>query len=64
MGDRQDQKQRDQLQWVQAILTSAQSRGWYGKITIEVKRGVVDLVRCEETLKDGQLGLHAPHSQV
>ena len=44
-------KQESQLQWVKGLLTSAQKRTWFGKITIEIKRGMIDIVRSEETFK-------------
>jgi len=44
-------KQESQLQWVNGLLVSAQKRSWFGKITIEIKRGMVDVVRSEESLK-------------
>jgi len=44
-------KQEEQLHWVNGLLTSAQMRRWYGKITIEIKNGMIDMVRSEETLK-------------
>ena len=44
-------KQQSQLKWIQGLLVSAQNRKWFGKITIEVKRGMIDLVRSEESLK-------------
>lgn len=45
------QRQEMHLQWVQSLLTSAQNRDWFGTITIEVKRGVIDLVKTEQTFK-------------
>ena len=47
-------KQQTQFQWIKGHLTSAQNRKWYGKITIEIKKGLIDLVRLEETLKPPQ----------
>ena len=44
-------KQATQRKWVEGLLVSAQNRSWYGKITIEIKRGFVDIVRSEETMK-------------
>jgi len=44
-------KQANQRQWVEGLLVSAQKREWFGKITIEIKRGLIDMVRSEETLK-------------
>lgn len=48
-------KQKNQLQWIQGLLVSAQKRRWYGKITIEIKQGMIDLVRSEETLKPPEI---------
>ena len=44
-------KQEEEVHWVKGLLVSAQKRRWYGKITIEIKAGMIDLVRSEETLK-------------
>jgi len=44
-------KQEEQLHWIKGLLVSSQKRRWFGKITIEIKRGMIDLVRSEETLK-------------
>ena len=49
-------EQDSQRQWVEGLLVSAQRRGWYGKITIEIKRGMIDLVRSEETMKPPLVG--------
>lgn len=57
---RREQRQRDDITWIEAILESAQRRDWYGAISIQVRNGIIDLVECKETLKDGQLGLHGP----
>jgi len=46
-----EQRQSTQLQWVNGLLVSAQKRHWFGKITIEIKRGLIDVVRSEESLK-------------
>jgi hypothetical protein len=45
------QVQLSQRKWVEGLLVSAQNRQWFGTITIEIKKGVIDLVRSEETLK-------------
>lgn len=44
-------KQKKQLEWVKGLLMQAQGRKWFGTITIEIKNGMIDLVRNEETLK-------------
>ncbi len=46
-----ERRQRDDRQWVNGLLTSAQKRGWYGKITIEIRKGDISLVKSEESLK-------------
>lgn len=48
---KKEQNQLEQLRWVTAQLISAQKREWYGKMTIEFKNGMVDIIRNEETLK-------------
>lgn len=45
------EKQNTQRQWVNGLLVSAQKRNWYGNLTIEIKRGFIDIVRSEETMK-------------
>ena len=49
-------KQEEELRWIQGLLVSAQKRRWFGKITIEIKAGMIDLVRSEETLKPPREG--------
>ena len=49
--DQLERKQLQHRQWIEGLLTSAQKRNWFGTITIDFKRGVIDLVHCEETLK-------------
>jgi hypothetical protein len=44
-------KQNNQLQWLKALVMSAQNRDWYGSITIEIKRGMIDKVMKVESLK-------------
>lgn len=44
-------KQRSERQWIEGLIVSAQERKWFGTITIEVKRGMVHLVKAEQTLK-------------
>jgi len=44
-------QQEEERRWVDSLLVSAQKRGWYGKIIIEVKRGMIDVVAKTETLK-------------
>lgn len=44
-------KQRSERQWIEGLIVSAQERGWFGTIKIEVKRGRVHLVTAEQTLK-------------
>ena len=45
------EEHKSQRQWIEGLLVSAQKRQWFGKITIEIKRGIIDLVRSEESLK-------------
>jgi len=45
------QKQEEELNWTNGLLVSAQKRRWYGKMTIEFKNGMIDIIRNEETLK-------------
>jgi len=51
MPSKQEQQQAEQRNWVDALLVSAQKRNWFGKITIEIKRGMIDVVCQAETLK-------------
>ncbi|MHA1344966.1 MAG: hypothetical protein ACTSO3_01065 [Candidatus Heimdallarchaeaceae archaeon] len=44
-------RQEFQLQWIQGLLVSAQKRRWYGKITMEIKNGMVHEVTNIETLR-------------
>ena len=46
-----DKLQKEHRNWINGLLTSAQKREWYGKITVEFKRGEIDLVRSEQTMK-------------
>lgn len=50
----QQPKHRNHRQWIEGLLVSAQDREWFGTITIEVKRGTINLVRSEQTLKPPQ----------
>lgn len=50
------QQQKEERQWVDSLLVSAQSRGWFGNITIKIKRGMIDVVCREETLKPPKEG--------
>ncbi len=45
------ERQNGQRKWVEGLLVSAQKREWYGKITIEIKKGMIDKVLNEESLK-------------
>lgn len=45
------ERKQSQVKWVEGLLVSAQKRKWFGKITIDIKRGLIDLVKSEETLK-------------
>ena len=46
-----EKRQKAHRQWVEGLLVSAQKRDWYGKIIIDIKRGEVDIVARQETLK-------------
>jgi len=46
-----EQRQLSQRQWVNGLLVTAQKRDWFGTITIEIKRGMIDKIRKEESLK-------------
>ena len=54
VNPRTEKKQRDHRQWIEGLLVSAQKRGWFGTITVEIKKGMINLVRSEETLKPPQ----------
>lgn len=43
--------QATQRKWVEGLLVSAQNRGWYGTISIKIKKGMIDVVLSEESLK-------------
>jgi len=45
------EQQKAEREWVESILASAQSREWFGTITIEMKRGRIHLLVNRETLK-------------
>jgi len=38
-------------QWVEGLLVSAAGRQWFGTITIQIRRGEIELVESKETLK-------------
>ena len=40
-----------QLQWVEGLLVSAEKREWFGNITIQIKRGMIDSVLLAKSLK-------------
>ena len=44
-------KQQSERQWIEGLRVSAQERQWFGIISIEVKRGMVHLVKAAQTLK-------------
>jgi hypothetical protein len=48
---KRDAQQQTERRWVEGLLVSAQKREWFGTIRIEIKRGMIDLVASEETLK-------------
>lgn len=44
-------KHLSERRWVEALLVSAQKRGWYGTFTVEIKNGMIHLVSTQQTLK-------------
>jgi hypothetical protein len=54
LESKQAQRQRGQRLWVDGLLVSAQKRDWFGRITIEIKRGLIDVVKSEQSLKPPQ----------
>ena len=44
-------KSRTDRQWIEGLLVTAQEREWFGSITIELKRGVVDVAKLVESMK-------------
>ncbi len=44
-------EQKFNRQWVDSLFQEAQNRKWFGNITVEIKKGMIKLVRSEETLK-------------
>jgi hypothetical protein len=44
-------KQENELDWLVNILKSVQKRGWYGTVAINFKRGMIDLLEKNETVK-------------
>jgi len=49
-------QQEEDRNWIEGLLVSAQKRRWFGTMTIEVKNGLVSLIRNEETLKPPKVG--------
>lgn len=50
-----EKKKEEQRLWLlehlNGLLTSADKRDWFGKISIDIKRGMIDMVRVEKTVK-------------
>ena len=44
-------KKKSEINQVSAIIKTAQHMKFYGKITLEFKNGLIDLIRKEETIK-------------
>jgi len=53
---RLEAQQRSDRKWVDELIASAQRRGWFGTITLEMKKGVINLVGCLETKKPPRIG--------
>ena len=49
--DKLEEKQRADRQWIEGLLVSAQKRNWYGDLHIKFKRGMVDIVSANKTMK-------------
>ena len=49
------QEQKQHRLWIEGLLVSALNRKWFGKITVEIKRGEIFLVHSEESLKPPKL---------
>lgn len=49
-------KQEKEINWIKGLISSAQQRRWFGKMTLEFKDGMVDIIRNEETLKPPKEG--------
>ena len=44
-------QKREEREWVESFLQSAQQDEWFGRIIVEFKRGQIDILRHEETFK-------------
>jgi len=53
MPDKAETRDRElkQKDWVSHLIANAQTKKWYGKITIVIERGDIRLVKKEENLK-------------
>ena len=63
-----DERAHTNRQWVESLLVSAAGRQWFGTITIQIRRGEIDLVESKQTLKPptqcARVGLNqAPKNQ-
>lgn len=47
----EEQRQASQCKWLEGLLADAQKRKWFGTISIKLKRGMIDVVLLEESLK-------------
>ena len=52
-GDNSEAERRHERErkWLEELLSEVQGQEWYGKMTITVKKGFVDAVLKEESLK-------------
>jgi hypothetical protein len=44
-------KQEKEAEWIGSLHKSIQNQGWYGKLAIEFKGGMIFIVEKKETLK-------------
>ena len=45
------EKQKSEINQIEAIIKTVQHRKFYGKITLEFKNGMIDLITKAETIK-------------
>lgn len=48
---KKDRRNEEHRRWIDGLVSSAQQRNWHGKIEIHFKKGQVDKVLTEESLK-------------
>lgn len=44
-------RREKERKWVEELLIKAQDKRWYGNITIQIKNGMIDIVKCGQTFK-------------